>query len=238
MELLTGEDLERARKAAGLPSRYLERRLGERSQGSVAGAEAGAERSQAWLQKAISLCSPPTELERNTCGWLECYAPSGGRFYCDEHRELTNEKVRNVHARKKARGECHDCKSLCVDGGIFCAVHREKRRQQSDFRRRRKTPCSVCGILGHLRSDHRKTGLCCRCQRPKGHGPKKAYCAEHAAIITAQTLQIQAGLIANGFCHRCRHKPIAPRSKSRCVDCLAAGAAHERLKYQTRKATQ
>lgn len=143
---------------------------------------------------------------------------------CAEHRRRVCEHVKATFRRKKAAGLCAKCQESKLPHSMFCTKHRDE-RLASD--RAKARPCSACGAPEHTSRDHRRLGLCAQCGEPSSPN-RRNLCDKHTEESNALIARRVAGIVATGMCRKCRRKPIAPRSVSRCEDCLVAAAEGQR----------
>jgi hypothetical protein len=161
---------------------------------------------------------------------------------CAAHRKEVNQKTLKRYARARRLKICWRC-GRPAKVSMLCAKHqRDQRKQQKRDRDRRRArkPCRVCGRLGHASPDHKKLRLCVDCGEPataKVSGAR-VYGA-HRMIRRAVEREREAiqrkQAIAKGFCGRCKSRPIAPDSSSRCVQCLAYNRQYMANIYDPRR---
>ncbi len=230
--MATASDLRAARQKAGLTQHHLAKRLGT-SGSAVTNVERGHQKaSQKWLARAIAACIPLTEFERTKCAASKCFEPSDGFFFCAEHRREVAEATAKAYRRRTASGVCHRCPNPAAPGRVHCQIHLDEAALGNALLLR-ETPCRACGIIGHLLREHKEMGLCAQCPKKRvGDTRMDRYCAEHQKIYKARYASYEKDrvvkAIASGVCFRCKVRPIALRSKSRCDECLAYALADEK----------
>jgi DNA-binding XRE family transcriptional regulator len=229
-----GQRLKAARLRWGLSQADLGKRIGVKNSTILI---AERDKCPGVAARALAVCDHAlTADEQKICAALDCNSPPGAPFgkrrprYCDEHRTAISETVNKFRAKRKAAGLCLRCDKPSAAAAGLCGAHWAERLAQTAELKRRDRKCPACGKRGHLRVDHRAMGLCSRCGSPATTTVRNGtlVCDHHDKIIRAEAVDNQrrqwARRIEAGVCHRCKGRPLAERSASRCEVCLKLAA--------------
>ena len=204
---------------------------------------AGRKRSRrrAEARRAANLCI--------RCGHLP---PEEGRAMCEPCREDRRAAKRALHAERRAKRLCVQCKAPAPGGKAYCDPCVKTRSRRRNFKAKRETDrrryaerrargdCTSCGKPAHGAAEcracceaararygaRRTAGVCVKCQTPTYGGA--TYCGP-CAVAKEERRDREAEYAAK------RARYAERRARSRCVECNAPSPGVARCEPCSRK---